>query len=337
MRFRRLAVVPTVVLAMVATTNTSSAVPTSPSDAAPVAEAGQDRSLPTHAVSPVQPRGKWYRTIHQRVDGAGPDVADNRQTLIKITGPKARQRFRFHVDLPSGARLVQRGNGVAAMDERGSLLGVLEAPWAVDAKGIQVSTRFDVLDRNTFVQVVEHRPVGATYPVFADPWWVVPILIREGARLLGRYVVRRATYEAAKRAAAKMAAEQASMDIDDLLAKSPVRLLKLNRANFRENVRRRTGWAKSSTKGYDAHHTLPVKFEAAFNRAGLNIHNPVFGHWWCARAHRRHAAAYNRQWNRWLEPRRDDITNSSEWRTAIERKRIAMVSKPWASTYQCPN
>ena len=159
----------------------------------------------------------------------------------------------------------------------------------MDARGIRVATRFEVVDRDSFVQVVEHRPVGATYPVLADPWWVVPVLVREGGRMLGRYVVRRGTYEAAKRAAARMASRQSDIDIDELLAKRPRKLLALTARNFRENVRRRTGWQRSSIRGYDAHHTLPKRFRTDFATAGLNIHNPIFGHWWCSPAHRSHA------------------------------------------------
>ncbi len=338
MPFRRLAVAPVLALTLVATANPSSAAPV-PADrpSSVTAPAARSPALSAKAVTPVQAHGRWYRTLHRTIPGAGGRVAENRQSLIKITGPHARQRYRFDVDLPESAALEPRAGGLAAVDRHGRTLGVLEIPWAVDARGIQVSTRFEILDHDTFVQVVEHRAVGASYPVFADPWWVVPIVLREGGRLLGRYVVRRATYEAAKRAAAKLAAEQASVDIDELLAKTPKKLLKLTRKNFRENVRRRTGWKKSSIKGYDAHHTLPIKFEAAFNRAGLNIHNPVFGHWWCARAHRKNAAKFNRQWNRWLEPRRDDIADTKEWRQKIEGKRIKMISKSWSSTYQCPS
>jgi hypothetical protein len=349
MRLRRIVVTAGIALILVATTNTSVATPGSEGAESPES-AGAERlePLPPTAITPVRASGRWFAITHHAVASDAAQQAlsvvdearpTGRQSLIEITGVAAPQRFAFDVALPGGARLVADGAGLAALDAEGRSIGALEAPWAVDAAGVAVPTRFEVVDRDTFVQVVEHRTV-ATYPVYADPWWVVPVAIRVGARIIGRYVVKRATYEAAKRAAAKMAAKQAQMDIDDLVAKSPVKLLKLTRANFRENVRRRTGWRKASIKPYDAHHTLPVKFNTAFSRAGINIHNPVYGHWWCRSAHRSFAARYNRVWDRWLshDDRRDKIRNTSWWRNTIERKRIKVVStSDFATTYQCQN
>lgn len=294
--------------------------------------------LPRTAVTPRVTSGRWFTIAHRDIAGAHRRPGTlGRQSLIRITDVRARQRFLFDVALPAGARLRAHGEGLEAVDREGAVIGALEAPWAVDAIGIAVSTRFEVVDRNSFVQVVEHRAVGATYPVFADPWWVVPVALRVGGQILGRYVVRRATYEAAKRAAAKLAAKQAQLDLDDVEPRTPRKLLKLNRRNFRENVRRRTGWEKSSIVGYDAHHTLPVKFNADFSRAGLNIHNPIFGHWWCSPAHRKYARKFNRLWEDWLAPRRSDIEDSRYWRIKIENKRIRMVSRSWHTTYQCPS
>lgn len=124
--------------------------------------------------------------------------------------------------------------------------------------------------------------------------------------------------------------------LEDLSVQSGKRLLAFKRRNFRENVRRRTGYTKAAAEGYDAHHTLPVKFENAFNKAGVNIHNPVLGHWWCSSAHRSAASAFNAEWQAWLRTRRDDITKSKVWRERIEAQRLKMVSTDkWARTYQC--
>lgn len=339
MRFSRYATSVMATLAILATTPSAlaSAVPPDLAVAPQVVDRAA-RPLPITAVTPVRNRGRWFSIRHRDVrQGVGRAAATGRQSLIRITGPHARQRFAFDVALPAGSYLAMRGDRIAAISRHGTVAGVLDVPWAVDALGVRISTRFELLDRDTFVQVVEHRPVGAVYPVYADPWWVVPVIVREGARQLGRYVVRRSTYEAAKRAAERMASRQSGMDVDDLMAKTPVKLLKLNGRNFRENVRRRTHWQKASIKGYDAHHTLPKKFEGDFNAAGFNIHNPIFGHWWCSSAHRSAAGEFNRRWNKWLRTRRDDITDSNAWRNKIENKRIDLVSTPqWASSYQCP-
>ena len=86
------------------------------------------------------------------------------------------------------------------------------------------------------------------------------------------------------------------------------------RANFRENLYRRTGEAKA---GMDAHHTLPVKFENKFNEIGININDPKYGEWVEQSIHRRNAYRYNQDWKKFfdkyesknLTPTQDDVMN----------------------------
>ncbi|MDO4888012.1 MAG: hypothetical protein Q3979_04820 [Actinomycetaceae bacterium] len=52
-----------------------------------------------------------------------------------------------------------------------SIVGVVDAPWAHDARGVEVPTHFEA-DGSTLTQVVEHRQADVAYPVTADPdWW----------------------------------------------------------------------------------------------------------------------------------------------------------------------
>jgi hypothetical protein len=58
---------------------------------------------------------------------------------------------------------------------------------------------------------------------------------------------------------------------------------------------------KRHPKPYQAHHTMPRKFEAKFKARGLNIHDPVYLRWWCSKKgvltnHQRNAYKYNRLW-----------------------------------------
>jgi hypothetical protein len=68
-------------------------------------------------------------------------------------------------------------------------------------------------------------------------------------------------------------------------------------ANFRDNLSRLTG---GIPEGAQAHHVLPQKFAAAFQKAGLNIHDPKFGAWWDAASHAKNSAAYNERWQQFL-------------------------------------
>lgn len=56
----------------------------------------------------------------------------------------------------------------------GAFLGGLTPPWAKDANGTQLTTRYEVESSSTggvvVTQVIEHHSGGAAYPVVADPW-----------------------------------------------------------------------------------------------------------------------------------------------------------------------
>jgi hypothetical protein len=52
--------------------------------------------------------------------------------------------------------------------------------------------------------------------------------------------------------------------------------------------------------GTQAHHVLPQKFAKQFQEAGINIHDPHYGAWWRAGAHRRAATKYNAKWEEFL-------------------------------------
>lgn len=75
------------------------------------------------------------------------------------------------------------------------------------------------------------------------------------------------------------------------------KFLKFTRDNFRENLARLTG---KNPEGFEAHHTLPVKFERDFKDAGINIHDPKYGVWVRIGQHRSMSRAYNKEWERFF-------------------------------------
>ncbi|MFI5560721.1 hypothetical protein ACIA2T_15715 [Amycolatopsis japonica] len=70
--------------------------------------------------------------------------------------------------------------------------------------------------------------------------------------------------------------------------------------NYRYNLELQTHGAPAESA---AHHTLPRKFEAKFNKAGIpTIHDPIYLRWWCSRPgvpgnHPSKAAEYNALWD----------------------------------------
>ncbi|QEW00618.1 DUF2599 domain-containing protein [Microbacterium caowuchunii] len=91
------------------------------------------------------------------------------QLISVIEGAASPTEYRYEFNLPAGASLsaVEDG-GVAVRDEDGEVLYAVLAPWAVDADGAAVDTRYEV-DGTALVQHVAHTSANA-YPVVADPW-----------------------------------------------------------------------------------------------------------------------------------------------------------------------
>ncbi len=99
--------------------------------------------------------------------------SDGVQMLTTIASSKAPERFAYGIDVPVGGSvmLVEDGSAVVA-DRDGITVLTTNVPWAVDANGAAVPTRYEV-DGTQLVQVVEHTARDVAYPVVADPtyWW----------------------------------------------------------------------------------------------------------------------------------------------------------------------
>ncbi|CAA9473728.1 MAG: hypothetical protein AVDCRST_MAG67-219 [uncultured Solirubrobacteraceae bacterium] len=98
---------------------------------------------------------------------AAQPTASGARVLVLLSGASAPQRYRFPV---SGAAALRHrpDGGVSLLGAGGRELGVIAAPWARDAAGRAVPTRYAIEGR-TLVQVVEHAGRGVTYPIVADP------------------------------------------------------------------------------------------------------------------------------------------------------------------------
>jgi hypothetical protein len=73
-------------------------------------------------------------------------------------------------------------------------------------------------------------------------------------------------------------------------------------SNFRTNLGRLTGGIR---EGAQAHHVFPQKFGAAFEKAGINIHDPRFGAWWESGSHLKNASSYNAAWSEFFATTRN--------------------------------
>lgn len=92
------------------------------------------------------------------------------QVLYSITSPASPTRYPFTVDTDDNARWhILDGGSALLVEPSGSIVVGAVAPWAVDAAGKAVPTRFEVAN-GVLTQVVGHRAEDVTYPVIADPW-----------------------------------------------------------------------------------------------------------------------------------------------------------------------
>lgn len=99
------------------------------------------------------------------------------QITTVIDGPEAPQNYEYPLDLPAGATLEQDDGGlVSILSADGEFLGGVAPAWAKDAKGNDLSSRYEI-DGTTLTQIVAHG-AGDAYPVVADPWVGIDLIRR---------------------------------------------------------------------------------------------------------------------------------------------------------------
>lgn len=98
-------------------------------------------------------------------------LADGVQIVVDIASADAPTEYALDVSNVDDvvASLTAAGE-VELTNTSGEDLGIVAAPWAYDAQGVEVPTRFAV-NGNTIVQVVDHQGGDFTYPITADPKW----------------------------------------------------------------------------------------------------------------------------------------------------------------------
>jgi hypothetical protein len=164
--------------------------------------AGVDTSFPANAVDPITLSGSHAQVAPlsielpfagdaslAKVDASGAVSYDNNNgstsvavanadgslvVATVISDESAPTRYDYSYSLPVGGALVAEATGgVLVMDATGFPIATVEAPWAYDATGKAVPTRFEI-NGSTLTQIVDHS--GSAYPVVADPtvnyyWW----------------------------------------------------------------------------------------------------------------------------------------------------------------------
>ena len=112
------------------------------------------------------------RYVVPAADGASLAVAptpNGTQILVGVESADAPTRYDFDLDAPTGfAPRFTPDGGVELVDDAEDPIVQVAAPWAVDAEGRAVPTRFE-LRGGVLTQVVDHRVGDFAYPIVADP------------------------------------------------------------------------------------------------------------------------------------------------------------------------
>ncbi len=106
--------------------------------------------------------------------------------------PNAESSHEYHYQIEGGIPIVNEAGGVdifkkiQLIDDNGfaqevdSVVSTFDAPWAVDAVGNSINTRYEVRG-DEVIQIVEFSESNV-FPVIADPrWWQVAISVTVGA------------------------------------------------------------------------------------------------------------------------------------------------------------
>lgn len=106
-------------------------------------------------------------------------TGDSVHALVQIPGRSAPSTVTFDIQ----GQLSQDGEGVITALRSDGNRWIVAPPWAKDAAGREVPTRYEV-QNGKLAQIIDHTSQDFTYPIVADPWL--------GRRLF--YTVRRDTY-----------------------------------------------------------------------------------------------------------------------------------------------
>jgi len=87
-----------------------------------------------------------------------------------ITSATAPKRYSYELTIPDGGRVIRVGDGYFVVNATSDPIAYVSAPWAQDATGAAVPTRYE-LSGTTLTRIVDFTSSTA-FPVVADPQFV---------------------------------------------------------------------------------------------------------------------------------------------------------------------
>jgi hypothetical protein len=125
--------------------------------------------LPATGARATKADGRYVLPATDHASLAVAPTPTGTQILVGIDSAEAPASYGFGLEAEAGVRpeLTPDG-GVDLVDGDGVVSAQVAPPWAIDAEGRQVPTRFE-LHEGGITQIVDHRVGDFTYPIVADP------------------------------------------------------------------------------------------------------------------------------------------------------------------------
>ncbi len=130
-------------------------------------------TIPGDAPAHVVSIGGSSAVVYPGADGSSSTAIANThgavQVLTTLADPSSPSTSSYEFATPEGTELrLDSDTGAVVALNAGRVVFGIAPPWAVDAAGTQVPTRF-VVSGTTVTQVIEHAAGDYVYPIVADP------------------------------------------------------------------------------------------------------------------------------------------------------------------------
>ncbi|ORC24368.1 hypothetical protein A7979_10265 [Rothia nasimurium] len=132
-------------------------------------------SIPTSIEEAVAEPGEFGEVSFDHGNASSTSVLPHEdgsvQMVTTIADSSAPEEYVYNLDLPEGASMeILEGGLVLVEDSAGNFIAGVAAPWAKDANGVDIPTRYEIRG-SALVQIVKHQNrSNLKYPVTADPW-----------------------------------------------------------------------------------------------------------------------------------------------------------------------
>ena len=140
-------------------------------------KAGVSTALPGSSTSIVIPGGDVEGATRSStvIEGSGSSQAavqevgnDGKRVAFIINNPNDPTRYQLSFAGASSLATADDGSTLV-MGPDGDVDAVVAVPWAKDANGVDVPTRYEI-SGTTLTQIVDHKAQAYAYPITADPW-----------------------------------------------------------------------------------------------------------------------------------------------------------------------